>query len=62
MFQLSGNSVALSEDQGNSNWFQNVEFCHVYHQSKLERNQLMSIQKQANVKHILMEETSETSK
>ena len=43
-FQFFHKPVTLSQGQGNSNWYQNVEFSHVlYHYSKFERNWLINI-------------------
>ena len=51
-FQLSRNEVTLNEGQGYSRWNQNVEFNHVYHHAKFERNRFISVRTQANLNHV----------
>ena len=46
-------TVTLSEGQGHSHWYQNVEFTHAYHHTTFEWNQFTSVQTQVNLEHIL---------
>ena len=42
-FQLFRKSVTLNVVQGNSNWYQTVEFSSIYHHTKFERNWFISV-------------------
>ena len=37
----------MNEDQDHSNWRQTTELSNIYHHTKLERNQFVSVQTQA---------------
>ena len=49
VFNFSYN-VTLNEGQCHPNWYQNVEFGGLYHQTKCKRNQSVNVWIQANVK------------
>ena len=52
-FQISHNAMTLSEGQGYSHWYQNVDYSHVSLRTKFEKNQVITIPMQANIKYIL---------
>ena len=46
----SHKAVTLKEGQGDSSWYQNVEFSAVYDHPKFKRNQFVNVQAQTNIK------------
>ena len=39
--------MTLHEGQGHSNWYQTVQFCHVYHNTKFETHPFINVENQA---------------
>ena len=50
---MNTKAVALNERQRHANWYQNVELSGLYHHTKFERNQSVSVWTQANKRFFL---------